>query len=395
VVLRRSGELVTAELVVEGGLRNTRPQLAGAEGLLWHFLLRGGTRSLDADAFAAAQEKAAARMGFALHPDYTSLHLTCLRSEFASAWALFAEAVFAPAWDANAFERARHEYASQRIAGLDPGWDKADSAAAHHFFADHLYARSTQGAYRTLADLPLDTLRDLHARIVVPQRLRLVVTGDLTGDEVALLAAPALATLAPAERPEPVAPWPQPAAQPNYVRADSLPLSYVVGNFRAPAPTTEGAVELELALRMLQRRLVQDVCLRRNLTCEVGAQLHPTAQGYGSVFFATALPNPTIKAVVDLLAASLASGFNEAELAEARRELLGQLYQNVESDKGMTAALARAAAFGHVEAFLRKPERIATAKLADVNRVYKQHLNSIAWTFYGDTRNVGRGVFTR
>jgi predicted Zn-dependent peptidase len=393
VLLQRASALVAIDFLLEGGPRGaTPPRLAGIDGLLLTYLTQAASTA-PPDSFARLLEAASAKLEVHLNRDYSIVRLHCLRESFSEVLPLVCQALFQPVFEKDRFEAIRHDYASQLLRGTSTAWGELDSIGQELYFEDHPYRWSLAGAYRQMADLKFDSLQAHYHRLVGNTRLHISIVGDLRSEVVQDALAPFLDSLPETRAALGIEERILSESSAHFVSHEGDERNYILGQFAAPSMGDENEWAFRLAMQMLQNRLVDDLCTRRALSCELLAEYHPQLAGYATLALSCRAGNATVKALLDQLESIRGQGFKPAELQRAQQDVLTQLYRTIEPSAGMATELARCSYYQSLEGFLRMPEKVAALRLADVNRVFNEYTKAIQWTYYGDTRNIGRGIF--
>jgi predicted Zn-dependent peptidase len=271
-----------------------------------------------------------------------------------------------------------------------------DSIANKSFFAERALLQGPRVVYRQVAQLKADTLKAVYARLQSESLASLVVTGNIHPDQVAQAAYPYASRFVGIEPVGPVPYTPPTQAPPAaYHKLEGQELNYVQGVCRVQEPDFANLLMLELAAQMLEKRLLQELCVRRALTCEVSCTFQYIPDAHFNLRFATRASNVTINAVLDLLAQTARTGFTQPELDEAKARLQFWLAQQLETTQGTTRLVSSALARNQLTPFLRTPQYLSQVRLTDLNKLFRQRFVNLGWVFCGNTANVGRGIFVR
>ena len=174
------------ELRFRGGTSLDQPGKRGAINLM-AATLEEGAGEMDAQAFAAARDGLAARIGFGASSDELSVSVQTLTENRAATMDLLRLALTAPRFDPDAVERVK----GQILAGLrseeqDPSAIAAKLARARAY-GDHPYGSSGDGTIDSVTALGRDDVVAAWKGTMARDRIYVAAAGDITADELGLL----------------------------------------------------------------------------------------------------------------------------------------------------------------------------------------------------------------
>ncbi len=181
--------LVAAELVVKSGSDanpSDQPGLAGFTAQM----LDEGTATRSAPRIADEIAQLGAFLGSASTADASTVSLLALRSTFPQALDVLADVVLHPAFPTAEVERQR----ASRVGELtqqrdDPALVAAVAAAGALYGPDHPYGYGQLGTEQAIRATTREDLVRFWRRHYLPDNAALVVSGDITADELRALAA--------------------------------------------------------------------------------------------------------------------------------------------------------------------------------------------------------------
>jgi predicted Zn-dependent peptidase len=343
--------LVSATLVLRRGAADEPPGVGGATVLMARALSEGTAR-FDAIELVEAAE----RLGASLHAeagwDATTISLDVPAERLREGLELLAEMAARPTFPDAEVTRLREERLNDILqARADPRRRAEEAFNATIYDAASPYGRPTGGLAATVERLRPDVLRATHARMFAPDRLALLVGGDLAGIDLPALAGSIFGDWAAAPGAEPAGP----------IDDRSAPRGRVVRVFHRT-----GAVQTEIRIgkRGLPRRIpdfhavsimgailggLSDSRLNRKLREEKG-YTYGAGAGYelrraAGPFAARAAVNTdaTVPALEDALAELLRmrdEPVTEAELKTARDYLVGVFPLRFETAGAVVGALS-------------------------------------------------------
>lgn len=317
------------ELRFEGGTSLDAPDKRGAT-LLMMALLEEGSGNLDAQGFAEARERLAARFEFDAYDDAATISVQVLSENRGEAVALLKQALTDPHFDDGSIARVKGQVASIiRSDAMDPN-AIASRAFDQLAFVDHPYGTSRYGTLDSLAALTRDDLVAARAAALARDRLYVAAVGDITVEDLGAMLDDLLGGL-----PETGAPMPP--------RADvALTGGVTVIDFASPQsvvmfgqngikrddPDFFAAFVLNHILggSGFSARLMDEVREKRGLTYGISTWLAPmdlSETWQGSFSSANEKVAEAVQVVRDVWTAAAAGGVTEAELAAAKTYLTG------------------------------------------------------------------------
>jgi predicted Zn-dependent peptidase len=413
-VKRQAGRKTAAariQLARDG--RGVKASEAGYEALA----LATATRSV-LGSEPGSVERAASKAGVALEltlEDYDDVALEVVGppESMGEILGLVARALAAPAFASEDFERALRE---ARVAERKDAGDPLVQASARiraELYRDHPYGLSPRGTAASLAAATRESVARYWSSSFAPERLSVVVVGDIEPASFARELEPAFGALAGgASRPKASG-----AAQEGAERASvpalpirpwfaALPLSgapgqaMLHGEFGAPEPSSPDFPAMTVALAMLDDLLLEALRGGKGLASGEATRLSADAAPSASLtVYGTADPIAA-KAAVDGAIADLARGLCvdassadgglgpiERSLKAYESRAITAAYADSAASEGMAAMIARdLASGGDGTAPFRMAGRLAAVQAKDVVRVARQRLleGPSAWVALGD-----------
>jgi zinc protease len=320
---------VALELRFRGGGSLDAPGKRGATNLMVG-LLEEGAGEMDAQGFAAASERIAARLSFDIGDDSVQVSARFLTETQEPAIDLLRAALIDPRFDQDSLERVRKQVlASLRSNATDPD-EIVSRAFDQMMFGDHPYATDYAGTLDSVAALTRDDILAAHAGALARDRVHVAAAGDISAEELGVLLDRLLGDL-----PETGAPMPDrvevtteagvtvvPFDTPQSVAAfghkgmkrddDDFFAAFVMNNI--------------LGAGGFESRLMQEVREKRGLTYGVYSFLAP--KDHAEIYAGrVASANDRIAEAIEVIRAEwgrmAAEGVTEAELEKAKTYLTG------------------------------------------------------------------------
>jgi zinc protease len=274
---------------------------------------------------------------------------------------------------------------------------KLREQASAALFVNHPYGRPIIGWEHEMQGLTRQDALDWYARWYAPNNAMLVIAGDVSADAVRVLAERHYGPIPRKAVPQRVrAQEPPPLAarrvelrdarvrQPSWSRSWLAP-SHAAG-FAGLGPDRTDALDLaaELLGGAASSRLVRALVHDKSLATGIAASYDPTALDPTS-FTVSASPRPGVDiaaleaAIETVLRETLASGFGDAEVEQAKTRLADSAILVRDSAQAGARAFGAAFATGRDVAFVESwPARLAAVTAAEVNAALRAILASEA-----------------
>jgi predicted Zn-dependent peptidase len=176
--------LVSAVVAIRRGATDEDPRIAGVSGLAARALSEGTAR-YDAIGFVEAAERLGAELHASAGWDAASTSVEVPGTRLAPAMELLAEMTLRPSFPAHEVERLRDQRMNEILQAFADPRSRAEIAFASAIYtADSPYGRMLGGDRATVAGLDVPALRERHAAWLDPERMTIVVGGDLDGIDV-------------------------------------------------------------------------------------------------------------------------------------------------------------------------------------------------------------------
>jgi len=389
VILRRStsADVVTADLYLLGGTRQTTDQTAGIEPFLLDISERG-TRRFPQSVLRQVMARLGTSIDIEATPDWTSIGVRATRETFDSTWSVLADRVMAPTLDSADVALLRGQYLSAVRQRRDNPDALVEYLADSIIYAHHPYGRAVSGTARSIAAITRAQLRTYQATQMVRSRMLLVVVGDVDRARVERLLLRTLAHLPLGHytwTPPPPA-TPHPPILVSDPRA--LPTNYVMGRFLGPAASSPDYQALRVALAVLSGRLFAVVRDERNLSYAVNAPFVERALSEGGLYVTTVQPDSVVAIMRQEVAAIQSNVVDPDALERLVQQFITEYFLDNETNADQANFLARAELYrGDFRAadgdrFVAELRHVTPD---DVQRVSREYMRDISFAYVGDT----------
>ncbi|HEX7543882.1 MAG TPA: pitrilysin family protein [Candidatus Limnocylindrales bacterium] len=383
--------LISANLVVRQGASDEPALLGGVTVLAARALTEGTERYPGLELIEASE-----RFGATLHAeaswDAFAVSVEVAAPRLRAALELLAELVLHPTFPEEDVARLRDERLNDLLqARAEPRRRVEQVFAASIYTADSAYARPAAGDEESVPRLGRDELTQIHRALLNPERTALVVGGDLSGLDLAAMAAEVFGALGSAPRgrsdrafvPVPVAHsrldrtivrlYHRPGSVQSEVRIGHMGLTRSVPDFHA--------VQVMAAILggLFNSRLQMNLREEKGYTYGIGAGFE-MRRGPGPFAVRTAVHTAvTVPAIAESLAELRRirdSRVTEAELLAARDYLVGVFPLRFETPGAVVAALGGLFAHSLPDDELARYRPLVEAVTAeDVQRAALEHVD--------------------
>jgi predicted Zn-dependent peptidase len=382
---RHTLPMVAVEVVVRGGAADDPGGRGGLAALTAEMMEQGAGR-YGALEIARLFEQLGAEASVDAGLDGSSASLTVLKPNLKRALELFADVVARPRFEAAEWKRAQALWLAQLEQRPFEHADVASVVArAVHFGPAHPYGHPVDGHLDTVRALKLDDVRAFHRAHWRPDAATMIVSGDVTAEELRTVFAQAFsgwvaprksAPAAAARADSPRGPWPRTVL---VERPDAAQTMFLLV---APGPESGRAdlVAHELAniplggsfTSRLNSNLREDKGYTYGVRSSVDAQ---RLAGRWSIRTAVNgdATGPALKEILKEVEALAAAGPTPEELRKARASAWGDVVSTYESLEGVTSRLGELAVLGlPADEDRRRTAALSSVPDADIVAVTKQ-----------------------
>ncbi|HEY8574835.1 MAG TPA: pitrilysin family protein [Devosia sp.] len=321
--------IITVRFAFEGG---SSQDPAGKEGLanLITALFDEGAGDLDSDAFQIALDAAGAEMNFDASQDAIYGSMRLLADQREEAFGLLKLALEEPRFDQNPIDRMRAQILSGIAIDAQDPTTAAQKLWRETLYGSHPYARELEGTPETLNTITADDLHQFHQKQFARDNLHVAIVGAIDAETAAETLDLLFGALPEAPELTPVADI-QPTLGKDVAVDYPLPQTSI---FMAYPGVEHDAPDYFAATIMTEilggssdlSRLNDEVREKRGLTYGVRASLFNQQHANGLVLSTSTRADrasETLGVIEDVVARLAAQGPTEAELASAKKYLIG------------------------------------------------------------------------
>jgi len=387
-------EVVTASFFVRGGTANIKQRQQGIEALALRLAITGGTKTMDKDAFATLADNLGTSFSSLAQKDYSRITMTCLSDNFDKSWAMFTDAILAPAMDENEFKVTKDQMiADAKIEESDPD-SYLRKMATEQLFGGTDYAKSPNGTPATLDSISLADVKNYYATLLGKKKCYLVVVGNI--DETNLLnnIKNSLAKLPVGTDPK-IPSFKSVTAPTTSIKDRAIATNYILGTLNAPKYFTADGPLFEFAMSILYDRFFVELRTKRSLSYAPAAFYNnrniqqPTA----NLYISTIDPKQSLVVMTDIINDIKKNGFTDKEVKDKKKEYLTNYYMTNEASASQAGELGFCEASGNWRMFDEINNKIDLVKTADLNKTFSKYMKTIDWTYLGKEDKVAKEDF--
>ncbi len=324
-------DIVAARIFIDAGNRRELLAQVGLSQLVAAVLTKG-TTTATAREIAAQIESIGASLGVDSTPDYFSLTLKTVSSDFASMLTLAAELLQTPTFPVSELELERKLTFQAIRARQEQPMAIALQQLRQAMYLDHPYGQPSLGSLESIESLTQSDLHQFHGRYFRPEQTVISIAGNISVSAALDL----VAELFLPWQPDSLLPTSAPthAVAPQPTRCDTIQdnqQSIVMLGYLAPAVQNADYAALKLLYTYLcgglSSRLFTELREKRGLAYEVSGY-YPTRldPSYFAIYMGTAAENTAL--AQDLLQVEIqrlaSQPLSEPELNAAKSKFLGQ-----------------------------------------------------------------------
>ncbi|MBA2663758.1 MAG: insulinase family protein [Bradymonadaceae bacterium] len=386
--------VVAAQLYIVGGSSNLNERTAGIEQLALNVSSSGGTESTPKDTYNEKLDSIGSSIGAFSDRDYSGYALQSVVAHFDTTWDLFVQTVFEPAMLQEDVELRR----VRQLAEIKSLFESPDSqvsyTATRLLFKDHPYFQSQLGTADNVAAFSRDELRAYQRSLVAPERMLLVVVGNIESDDLIAKVQSSFGRLAPTGALPVQVPAIDVKGVHRQVETRALPTNYIIGLYPAPPIGHEDYAAMLVATRHLRDRLFEEVRTKRNLTYAVSAGLGNKRANYGLLYVTAVDPSATMPVIFAEVEKLKNESLTDNDLEEVRNVFLTSHYMNLQTNASQASLLAETHLVGGnwrlSETFL---EQVRNVGPDDIQRVAKKYFQNYHFGIVGNPEAVPGELF--
>ena len=328
---------------VESGLAHDPAGKEGRTNLVASLLLEGAGDQ-GSKAFNEQLENDAIRMNIGAEEDALHATLQTLTNHKDKAFAMLADSLVHPRFDADAVERARAKMQVLLIEQSESPHYKLSQGWQESIYGNHPYARMGFGTKESLAALSTEDFRNYVQRYITRENVIISVVGDVSAADISALIDKNFREMPTHYAPDSEVPEAEiPASADTRIIAHDIPQSMIAFGFAGFKRSDADYIPAFIVNHMLGgsglgSRLSEAIRVKRGLTYGVRTQLDPKLHAglwRGTFSTKNAQVNTALATLKETLAEYVKNGTSESELADAKAYLTGSFVLDLSNNESI------------------------------------------------------------
>lgn len=377
--------VISASFILRGGLPHYGADRAGIESMIFRASEKGSAK-FPKEELQSILARTGASLGSNVLNDYSTLFTSCLRRDFEEVFAVFADVIANPTFDADEVALVKERMLNDARQSRDDADTRLRQMADELHYAGHPYSVQPQGSEETLEALTLESIKAYHASEITKARALVVIVGDIDRQTAENLVRAGLGGLPRGEYNEPVVARPGTATvAETQLEERDLPTNYIRGYYKAPSLYEDDYMAMTVALRILRSRLFEEVRTKRNLTYAVSSGMASRRDNYGMLYVTAVKPDTTLRVMLEEVRKIQEDGITEKELKDHLNVMVTRYLMGQQTNANQAAEYARyelvGGGYGDAETAV---ERMRSVTVEDIQRVCKKYIQNIDFVMLGD-----------
>lgn len=397
LVKRRPGSAtVAAGLFFRGGVRNVNAQNAGIE----NFTLNAATEGSAAYPRVALRRELSSTgssISSGSNYDYSVVALASTRENFERSWKAFTDVALRPSFTEQDVELTREKILTALRNQEDDPDGLLQVLANRVINAKTAYENDPGGTLESIARIKPADLRAYHQSMMETSRMLLVIVGDATELDTALLKQRVTAAFGKLPRgnykdaPLPTLDFSKPTLD---VTQRALPTNYVQGEFAAPSIASPDFYAMRVATTILRDRIFQEVRVERNLSYAPNADMGGLASNRGNIYVSSVDANQSVRIMLDEIKKLKTTPVEADDISGVAGQFLTTYFIGQETNAAQASDLARYELIGggwrNSFLFLKKVREVTAA---DIQTVATRYMKNIRFVVVGNPAAIDRSIF--
>lgn len=389
VIVQPSGnDIVEIQTIIKGGVANYPADKSGIESLAMTALSECGTLKHDKNSFKDQLDKVnGAVYGFS-GMDYSVVKMNCVKSDFATVWPLYVEAITIPKFDPKEFERIKED----AINGLKEADGEPDAAIEKYAnkvaFAGSNYAKDPDGTAETIEKLTPEETKAYYQSILTRSRMLLVIVANLDKATIEKEVGHLLSGIKQGASFEIKKSVFRPAKNTFSSEQRDLATNYIEGVTGGPVPGMADFNAFNIAMKIFNDRHYLDI-RTSGLSYAPDAWFKNGSTAVAKFSVSTTQPDKYIEAFDKLVDKVKTEGFTPEEVKNIKVTYLTAFYYRQETNSAQAASLASSEVlFNNWRRALTLVDDVKKLTVEDINNAFRKYVGNIVWVYQGDPKKV-------
>lgn len=379
-------EVISVRMYYRGGVYNYPASQAGIENFALKAATMCGTKKYSADAFRDMGDQFGIDIGGSSTYDYGNIAMECISKYFDQGWAMFAEAVNHPTFNADEVQLLKSRLISHASTQeSDPDQHIEDLVVANAF-AGTPYAVDPDGSVKTIDAITPAALKLYYAKLLNKNRMFIVVAGKISRAQLEQKIRASFGTLPAKPYVPPIRREPLWTANRLTTENRQVATNYISAAFNAPPASSPDFLPFRMGVSALSGSLFTELRTRRNLSYDPGAYLTMSQMPYGIMHVSTNDPKEAVTAMTTVLNRVRALGISESGLKYLKSSFITTNYIKQQGSGAITANLGSAEINGGWQYAENLPQMLDRVTVDQINKALNKYITGLRWAYMGDTK---------
>ncbi|MCL4416881.1 MAG: insulinase family protein [Actinobacteria bacterium] len=372
-------DIVSIEVFVNAGLLHETDQNAGIINLIQNLILKGAGK-YNSQQIAEMLELSGIMMSASSSPDFAEISCTTTSKNFAHAVQILGDVLSNPRFDQAEIDKEKKNITEQ-IEGEQSAFTAIYNIFLQNFYRYHPYRQPILGQAKAIKNLTRDNILDFYRTYYVPNRMVIVVSGNINKNEVKETVKKVFKNFNPSN-PRPIEiTWEPPNEEREIYLSSSGNLSWLFIGYQAPEVISEDYYAMKLIYSYLgeglSSRIWTELREKRGMAYDLGA-FYPSLEG-PSHFIAYIVTTPdkileSKRRILYEISQIKSSGIPDFQLEQVKQKVIGGYLLERETDRGKAESLGSAEIQGKGymadENFAKKIEEVTSEQIKAVANKY-------------------------
>lgn len=385
----RGSKVVVLRMIFEGGVAFYKDKKDGIEDFALSLALHG-SKNYSYEALSQLEYEKSFSLSSSSGRDYSTAGFTCINRDLDEVTAVFADSLLNPLMQETDFSQLAAETLDsleRRKASPEGTLGLALSKTA---FKNHPYEVSASAREETFTSITLEDLKEHLSSMLNPQRIKIVVVGDLKVDETKEYASKLgeyFGSLERHARTRSALPALTVSGETVYAENEQAgDAGYITGVFACPERTSKEYIPFAIAAMIIDDILFNQVREQEGAVYSIGTGVTGGKEMLGALSVYKGNNSKNLKELINTALLSFDERKTAKQLEQYKNKYITSLFSSSQNAAGIANNIvASIEYFGSETAYLKRSEKVQAATAKQVNAAYKKYIKnavesgSISW----------------
>ena len=395
IVQPSNNDIVEIQTIIKGGVQNYPLAKQGIESLAMSALIECGNKTDDKNSFKNKLDKVSAQVYGSTSMDYATISMNCIKSDFATVWPLYVNAITTPVFDVKEFDRIKQDAINfLRAQESQPDYS-ISKMARQTAFEGKDYAKIPEGTVASVTGLTATETMAYYQSILTKARLVIVVVAELDKNTIQQKVSALLETIPEGATFMLKKQGITPAKNVFISQKKDLATNYLQAIASAPLPGTPDFNAFNLAMRIFSQRHFLEVRTNNGLSYAPRSYFDGGASASTNISVSTTNPDKYIGVLKALINKTRKEGFTPDELKNIKTGYLTGFFYRLETNSAQAGSfVANEVLHNNWKRALTISNDMKEVNLDQLNSVFKKYMTNLVWAYQGDPSKVTASLFT-